>query len=685
LQVIVQVLITLVLIGTLAYQAWAQTCSSPGTTVFFVNGVNNDFEQAKFSRDKLEEKLKAHIPGTPIQSECLEFVLAYNNNENHILDFIEAADQVLAGEMLMFWRFWANLDIAPDWFQQAASDIAMGIDANSYVVDADLQEHVQQYRTEILGGNKVVAVAHSQGNLYANEAYSFLFDPVETDSFGIVSVATPAGSVAGSVAGEEPYTTLYGDFIWLVPGALPPNTLEDCGNDVWFCHSFVHTYLKGSVSKPQILNDIVDVILSLKRPELPPNLPANFTQHKSDGITVIPFGGTTNENTVVTKGGVSDPDGDDAQLEVEVQQVGSNFLGTPNCVSDPAVASGQTATATCSGLTDGLYHWQARAKDVNGAVSAWVPAGGNLESEADFVVEAALTLASGLSFPLLLTVDQNSVYWTERAETVKKVGLNGGVVTTLAASVGSPFSATGVVVDAVSVYWAVGYSGSSGNIYKIPIAGGTKTTLAFANQPYDVAVDATHVYWAEANGGTLGSNSVRKVPINEGAVITLHPGGTLHGVMAIDDTHVYFRYSDGFVWKIAKVDKNGESVIDLASNVGSFPAGIAVDANSVYWTEENAGNIKKVSINGGTVATLASGLVKPQRIAVDENNVYFIELGNKEPGAGAIKVVSINGGEVITLADGLNYPTGVVVDDVSLYWTEQGTDGTDGAIKKILK
>jgi len=46
-----------------------------------------------------------------------------------------------------FWRFWAGLDPLPDWFQQQALSITQSIDNATYVLDADLQEHVILYFT----------------------------------------------------------------------------------------------------------------------------------------------------------------------------------------------------------------------------------------------------------------------------------------------------------------------------------------------------------------------------------------------------------------------------------------------------------------------------------------------------------------------------------------------------------
>jgi hypothetical protein len=121
----------------------------------------------------------------------------------------------------------------------------------------------------------------------------------------------------------------------------------------------------------------------------PPNQPIGLSQFKSDGVTSIPFGGTTDESTVVLKGDVSDPDGDQVRLQVELRRLdeyGGGFTGEPTHESD-WVESGGQASITVYGLINADYHWRARAIDSNGATSSWVSAGGNPDSDADFSVD----------------------------------------------------------------------------------------------------------------------------------------------------------------------------------------------------------------------------------------------------------------------------------------------------------
>ncbi|QXE90541.1 Ig-like domain-containing protein [Geomonas subterranea] len=112
-----------------------------------------------------------------------------------------------------------------------------------------------------------------------------------------------------------------------------------------------------------------------------PNAPS-ATQYQADGVTAIAQAGTATSASVVIKSTVTDANSDNVTLQVEMITNGNTFAGVANC-SSISVASGSVASATCSGLSDGLsYKWRARTSD--GTLnSAWVDFGG---TDPDFTV-----------------------------------------------------------------------------------------------------------------------------------------------------------------------------------------------------------------------------------------------------------------------------------------------------------
>jgi hypothetical protein len=93
-------------------------------------------------------------------------------------------------------------------------------------------------------------------------------------------------------------------------------------------------------------------------------------------------GETLSESSVIVKADVSDPDpGNGLILEIEVKPLGVPFSNVPSA-SSLVLSSGSTATIQLYALTPGAaYHWQARATDQAGAMSAWVEYLGSTASE----------------------------------------------------------------------------------------------------------------------------------------------------------------------------------------------------------------------------------------------------------------------------------------------------------------
>jgi hypothetical protein len=176
------------------------------------------------------------------------------------------------------------------------------------------------------------------------------------------------------------------------------------------------------------------------------------------------------------------------------------------------------------------------------------------------------------------------------------------------------------------------------------------------NSPKFLAVDASNVYWTDYS-------SVSKVSKNDRIVTILAFNLNDPWAIAVDATNVYWSEYYGFA--IKKVSINGGAVTTLASAGNDY--GIAIDADNVYW---NNPYISKVSKNGGAVTHLADSI--GTGIAVDSKNVYWTEYGV----GGAVKKVALTGGSEVTIATA-DFANSIAVDSTSVYYP----DG--GLIKKI--
>jgi hypothetical protein len=269
--------------------------------------------------------------------------------------------------------------------------------------------------------------------------------------------------------------------------------------------------------------------------------------------------------------------------------------------------------------------------------------------------ECLVTLASG--HPIFVAVDAASVYWTDGSGTIMKVPLGGGTPTTLASGQNGPWA---IAVDATSLYWTESYS-----VMSVPLGGGTTTTLATGqDSPGGIAVDATSVYWPNETGRTVMS-----VPLAGGIPTTLASGRDDPSWIAVNATSVY--WTD--LYAVMSVPLAGGTATTNAAGVS--PWAIALSGTNVYWTvdETPTGFIMTDPLGGGTPTTLASGQPDPYAIVVDGVNAYWTD----NAGAAVVKA-PLGGGSPTTIATG-SMPWAIAIDATSVYWT----DYMAGTVNKV--
>lgn len=271
---IIRILISCLLGGMLLTETCvASICNTSDTIVFFGNGMKSIKRDAYDSSELIEKRLKNLLP--PEEFEVLEFDISYNGTHTLPLDLLESSIQILTGNTSRFWRLFFELEVIPDWFADKFTILATVLDKSALITTDSLRNHVNTYQTAIAEGKKIVLVAHSQGNLFGNQAYSLL-DNREKQSFGMVSVGNVDNNVLGNNTDEAPYSTLINDKvivaiiaaqIVLPSKPMAPNTENLSESEDSLGHSFIDSYMvKGSVSDFSITGDIVSVLGSLTTP-----------------------------------------------------------------------------------------------------------------------------------------------------------------------------------------------------------------------------------------------------------------------------------------------------------------------------------------------------------------------------------------------------------------------------------
>ncbi len=239
------------------------------TSLVYVNGMNNSSVQATLNMDSL---YKAYRDTATNNGEADEFdyAISYNHKEDQLSQFFEVARQRLAEhglrESQLSRMLYGQEPIHPSILDAlVAYVIVADITAN----DHDLNVLVDTIRYKISNGARVLLVAHSQGNLYANRAYNQLTE-AEKNSVGVLSIATPSSYVAG--VGE--WSTLTNDVIMkavrtIFPDTLPGNVTNTTGyqvNEDILHHNLLKSYMDGDVAGPKIKQQMLESVKPLVRP-----------------------------------------------------------------------------------------------------------------------------------------------------------------------------------------------------------------------------------------------------------------------------------------------------------------------------------------------------------------------------------------------------------------------------------
>jgi hypothetical protein len=221
---------------------FADSCLASQNSLWFANGMLTSRESALTTLRNLKDKTEDN------------FVLygnAYNENEFIALQLLEVLIQKNSSEEKLHWKWLSNFELAPQWFKNVAEAKLKKITQSQFDIDQDLGLQVAEYQRTLEEGLTVTTLSHSQGNFYTNESFEILEKSTPLfKMLKMVSVANPDSYVWNG--GQ--YFTMFGDFITLVPRAMPANVKN---HDKKFIGHFLNeNYLSGSPTKDLIIKHL---------------------------------------------------------------------------------------------------------------------------------------------------------------------------------------------------------------------------------------------------------------------------------------------------------------------------------------------------------------------------------------------------------------------------------------------
>lgn len=325
--------------------------------------------------------------------------------------------------------------------------------------------------------------------------------------------------------------------------------------------------------------------------------------------------------------------------------------------------------------------------------------------------------AASFVTPAGITTDGTYLFIADKDNTIRKIEIASGAVTTLAGTPGVYGSANGTGA-AASFYWPKGIVAVGANLYvvdsqngtirKIEITTGVVTTLAgnpllhggsfdgtgtaaTFNQPTEITTDGINLFVADNQGDKIRKVFIATAEVTTLATSTFFPGG---GIAAAGST-LYVADAPS----IRKVDTDTGAISSLNINTGILPpvvnpSGMISDGANIYFADSYDHTIRKVVVASGIVTTLAgyagaasvadgtgtaASFQNPTHITSDGVNLFVIDDRSVRKVVISTGVVTTLAGSTNTTDDGIGgaarfrVPNDVATDGKNLFVTDSGT------------
>lgn len=179
-------------------------------------------------------------------------------------------------------------------------------------------------------------------------------------------------------------------------------------------------------------------------------------------------------------------------------------------------------------------------------------------------------------------------------------------------------------------------------------------------RPTNLRLAGAELFW-------LTDDALWKMPAAGGAAAKLTSGLVQPDALRVDEARAYWLTYGGQGAGLHAIARAGGAAEDLVLAAAPMPLrDLALDDESVFFTNAPAGKVMKVAKNGGAPSVVASNLDGPTSIEVDGADVFVVESG--EPGA----IVRVGGGQKVTIASSRPNPRDLALDAQYVYWIDGG-------------
>jgi sugar lactone lactonase YvrE len=176
----------------------------------------------------------------------------------------------------------------------------------------------------------------------------------------------------------------------------------------------------------------------------------------------------------------------------------------------------------------------------------------------------------------LFAMTSTSLYtWAYEGTTLYRIPLAGGPGTMVTSSLPPVTNTIAVEPDESVAYVA----SSTQGLFVLHLADATLDPMA-PGSAWNVVMDDNALYFTTSNNGPTGSNAVMSIPKGGGIPNTLATS-TYAFAIALSGDHLY--YTDEWAGTVQRVSKQGGLPTLVTADVDSYPTAIVTDDTCVYW------------------------------------------------------------------------------------------------------